>query len=165
MNQLFQAWLKEKYHKDPHKGLDGISPETAWLTDSQPLRFPEMAQLQEAFLHTETRMVDKTGCISFGGSLYEVGMKLIGRKVEVLYDPAWTEEVEIHHPDFAPFPARKLQVGENCKQARELPDCLQVPTDRSRMLDGLKEKAQKEKVNRGHATDFSQLAVEVTGHV
>ena len=165
LNQLFEAWLREKYHKDAHRGLEGISPETAWLTDSHPLRFPDLPALQEAFLHTETRSVDKTGCISFNGSPYEVGMKLIGRKVEVLYDPTWTEEVEIHHPDFAPFKAKRLTIGEDCSHRKEMPDAVRISVDHSRMLDALKAKAQKAKTSKGHATDFSGMAREVAKHV
>ncbi len=169
LNEVFQAWLQEKYHKEPHSGLKGISPLTAWRTDRHAIRIPRQDELREAFLHTETRTVDKTGCISFNGQQYEVGLKLIGRKVEVLYDPTWQDEVEIHHKDFAPFRARRLAIGENCQQAKEVPQTFLKPTDHSRLLDGLKQKhqdqAEQAKAVRGHATDFSNLVEEVARHV
>ncbi len=74
--------------------------------------------LREAFLHTDERQVDKIGCINFNGAQYEVDMKLIGRKVEVLYDTTWLDEVEIHHKDFEPFRAKKLVIGENCQSTK-----------------------------------------------
>lgn len=166
LNGAFRAWLDGTYHKDPHAGLGGMSPRSAWLMDTRMVFFPEADALREAFLHTETRAVDKTGCISFNGTQYEVGMKLIGRKVEVLYDPTWQDEVEIHHPDFPPLRAKRLAIGENCKQKKELSENFAVETDHSRLLDGLKKsEAELAKEARGHATDFSDLAKEALGHV
>lgn len=60
----------------------------------------------------------RAGCINFNGAQYEVGMKLIGRKVEVLYDATWTDEIELHHKDFKPFKAHKLVIGENCQGSK-----------------------------------------------
>ena len=166
LNASFRAWLDGTYHKDPHAGLSGMSPETAWRMDTRLVFFPDQDALREAFLHTETRSVDKTGCISFNGTQYEVGRKLIGRKVEVLYDPTWQEEVEIRHPDFPPFRAKKLTIGENCKQEKELSENFKVETDHSRLLDGLKKtEVEQAKAGHGHATDFSGLAKEVLAHV
>lgn len=166
LNASFRAWLDGTYHKDPHAGLSGMSPETAWRMDTRLVFFPDQDALREAFLHTETRSVDKTGCISFNGTQYEVGRKLIGRKVEVLYDPTWQEEVEIRHPDFPHFRAKKLTIGENCKQEKELSENFKVETDHSRLLDGLKKtEVEQAKAGHGHATDFSGLAKEVLAHV
>lgn len=39
LNHYLAVWLKEKYRKDPHAGLSGISPETACSTDKRPLCF------------------------------------------------------------------------------------------------------------------------------
>ena len=87
--------------------------------------------------------------------------------MEVCYDPTWQEEVEIHHKDFAPFRAHRLAIGENCQQAKEVPQEFKKPTDHSRLLDALRHqsKAETAKAARGHATDFSNLVEEVTRHV
>ena len=167
LNANFRAWLQSQYQKAPHGGLKGMSPLTAWQLDRHMVRLPFEDELREAFLHTEARTVDKTGCISFNGQQYEVGLKLIGRQVEVCYDPTWQEEVEIHHKDFAPFRAHRLAIGENCQQAKEVPQEFKKPTDHSRLLDALRHqsKAETAKAARGHATDFSNLVEEVTRHV
>jgi putative transposase len=110
--------------------------------------------------------VDKTGCINFNGAQYEVGMKLIGRKVEVLYDTTWTDEVEIHHKDFKPFKAHKLVIGENCQGSKTVVPSLTKKPSSSRLLTGLKQKAEKAKaVPVTHATRFSGLTEEVREHV
>ncbi|WP_094605467.1 DDE-type integrase/transposase/recombinase [Sporomusa silvacetica] len=164
LNHYLDLWIQEKYHKDSHAGLDGVSPETAYLTDKKPLRFPDIEACREAFLHTEEREVDKTGCISFNGSKYEVGMKLIGRKVEVLYDPTWKDELEIHHSDFPAFKAKRLQIGENCRQVELFPEKPEkVTVQSSRMLEGLENKSVQPKTTV--ATSFSSMAKELTLNV
>jgi len=115
-----------------------ISPETAFKTDSKPLTYLDAIKCAEAFLHTKDRQVDKTGCISFDGSKYEVGMDLIGRKVEIYYDPLWTDEIGIHHKDKNPYKVKRLEIGENCVVKTKLPDYLTETIPKSsRMLDGL----------------------------
>ncbi len=63
----------------------------------KPVRFVDAETLAHAFLHSENRKVDKSGCISFMGKKYEVGLLFIGRKVQVVYDPADITEVTIEH--------------------------------------------------------------------
>ncbi|MNC52608.1 hypothetical protein D3C81_1484400 [compost metagenome] len=53
--------------------------------------------LADAFLHSEKRKVDKSGCISFMNRKYEVGLTVIGCTVEVVYDPADTTELTIEY--------------------------------------------------------------------
>lgn len=138
LNHLLEVWIDEFYHKKPHTSLGDISPEVAFKTDSRALIFPDAAACTEAFLHTEERQVDKTGCINFCGSKYEVGMDLIGRKVEVYYDPIWMNEIEIHHKDKQPFKAKRLEIGENCGYQHSLPEHIQIKkAESSRLLDGL----------------------------
>lgn len=144
LNKALDIWIKEYYHKNPHSGLDGLTPEVAFRGDKRALKFAEDDELREAFLHTEERTVDKIGCISFGGKKYEVGMHLIGRAVDVYYDPTWTNEVEIHHNDFTPFKAKQQVIGENCYSKAKLPDAVTPLTSNgSRLLKALGEKEQK----------------------
>jgi hypothetical protein len=83
--------------------------------------------------------VDKTGCVSFGGQHYEVGLAYIGRKVEVRYDPSWTEELEIVHEQSEPFIVKKLVIGNNCGATQSLPEHMRTdPPETSRMLEALK---------------------------
>ncbi|MBS7528868.1 DDE-type integrase/transposase/recombinase, partial [Fusibacter paucivorans] len=111
LNDALNLWIEGYYHQNAHSSLDGLSPKIAFEKDKRALRFVNAADLTEAFLHTETRKVDKTGCISFDGKAYDVGTKLIGRSVEVKYDPTWKTEVEIHHKDFEPFKAGIQEIG------------------------------------------------------
>jgi len=138
LNDLLQLWIQDHYHKTPHHGLSGITPETAFKTDKRPLRFVDANTLKEAFLHTEERKVDKTGCISFEGKKFEVGLQFIGRKVSVHYDPSWTREVEIHPPGGKPFLAKEQVIGEHCGTRAGLPEPMTaIKPESSRLLDGL----------------------------
>lgn len=100
LNHFWQIWLDEYYHKRPHEGLatyykdlgmnipeGGITPEQEWNRDSKSLTFLDTNVVTEAFLHHEKRTVDNSGCISFKGKSYDVGVSLVGHKVEISYDP------------------------------------------------------------------------------
>jgi transposase InsO family protein len=165
LNDLLKLWISEHYHKAPHHGLSGITPETAFKTDKRSLRFIDMKTLKEAFLHTEERKVDKTGCISFEGKKYEVGLQLLGRKVSVHYDPSWADEVEIHHPDFEPFLAKEQVIGEHCGARSELPERMTpLKPESSRLLEGLNKANISGRTKKEVAVVFRKNR-EVTDHV
>ena len=141
LNEALALWIQEYYHKNPHSALDGLSPGTAFSSDKRRLTFVAAEELKAAFLHTETRQVDKTGCINFDGKKYDVGVRLIGQKVEVYYDPTWRDEVEIHHRDVEPFKAKEQVIGENCGYTTELPGQISMlEAQESRLLKGLMKK-------------------------
>ncbi len=158
LNKLLSVWIQEYYHKNAHYGLGDISPGTAFITDKRPLAFLDVEKIKEAFLHTQVRQVDKTGCIHFNGKKYEVGLSLMGRKVEIHYDSSWTEEVEIHHKDIKPFKAKELQIGSNCGIRAELPEGLKtLHTESSRLLDGLNKANTTNRTRSVIATSFRKI--------
>ncbi|MED4403970.1 DDE-type integrase/transposase/recombinase [Metabacillus fastidiosus] len=125
LNDLFQVWLEECYQLKTHAGLeDGKSPLEAFRGDAKPLRFADMRLIADAFLHAETRKVDKSGCISFQDQKYEVGLAFIGCKVDVVYNPADLEELRIEYEGHEPFMVRKLIIGERAGQRTDLPETL-----------------------------------------
>ena len=165
LNRLLKLWIDDHYHKTPHHGLGGITPEVAFKTDKRSLKFIDMRTLTEAFLHSEERTVDKTGCISFEGKRYEVGLQLIGRKVEVHYDPSWANEIEIHHPDFVPFMAKEQVVGEHCGTRSGLPQRMTpLKPESSRFLDGLNKANISGRTRQDVAVVFRKNR-EVSDHV
>jgi hypothetical protein len=94
-NHLFDVWLTECYHSKEHSGINA-TPESAYKSSKTPLRFLTAETVARAFLHSEKRKVDKSGCISFRSRKYEVGVVyefclvhakfLIGRTVDVVYE-------------------------------------------------------------------------------
>ena len=135
-NQLFAVWLEECYQHRPHSGLESqISPAAAYQGDRNALKYIDPEVVAKAFLHCEERKVDKSGCISFEGRKYEVGLPFMGCKVDVIYDPADTSELTIEHEGHQPFRARQLTIGERAGQRPLMPEHLQrEPADASRLL-------------------------------
>jgi transposase InsO family protein len=156
-NELLDVWLDEYYHKNGHAGLGGISPSIAFGTDSRALSFVSEEKLREAFLHTETRKVDKTGCVSFLGDLYEVGLAYIAQKIEIKFDASWDGEILACPAGAAPFTAKKLVISSNCGVGAELPEWMKTkPADTSRMLTALKKEHGKREGVGGVATSFKE---------
>jgi transposase InsO family protein len=165
-NELLHLWLDEYYHKRIHSSLSGISPATAFGTDTRPLRFPSAEQLRDAFLHTETRRVDKTGCLSLGGHRYEAGLAYVGRKVDIRFDPSWTEEIEVLQEQSGPFIAKRLVIGANCGARRQIPESMRIaPPQTSRMLDALKKERELGRPPSAIATTFKAFWEGAGGNV
>ena len=93
--------------------------------DSRPLTFLDAGIVAEAFLHHETRLVDKSACISFQGREYETKPSLIGYKVEISYDPMSPEVIRVGYPGLAPFAAEPVKIGAFCSKAPALPVSMQ----------------------------------------
>ena len=85
LNRLFTAWCETVYHARPH-GETGQPPMDRWLAGA-PFPVPEPAQLREAFLWSENRLVRKDATIRLFGGAYETDPVLAGRKVECVFDP------------------------------------------------------------------------------
>ncbi|WFF71808.1 DDE-type integrase/transposase/recombinase [Proteiniclasticum sp. QWL-01] len=146
MNERFWIWLEECYQNKPHTALNGTTPHQAYNLDPRPLKYLPAEKVANAFLHAETRKVDKSGCINFGGAKYEVGLPYVARSVEVVYDPSNTEELSIEYQDDKPFVVRKLVIGERVAPKPQLPEFLTpVKPTSSRLLDGAQKQNQKRK--------------------
>lgn len=159
LNHLFWVWLDECYQNKPHSGLNNnISPNVAYRSDKKPLRFLEPQVITDAFLHCEERKVDKSGCISFDGRKYEVGLKFIGFTVNVVYDPADTEEVIIAYQNHPEFRAKRLAIGEHTAPRPKLPETMQKqPAQTSRLLTAAENQNKKRKANQPVAISYRSV--------
>jgi putative transposase len=153
LNDKFNAWLNQCYTKATHSGI-GTTPEIAFKSDSMPLRFIEQALLARVFLHCETRRVDKSGCISFVGKKYDLGVKYIGRTVDIVYDPANTSVLTIEIPGELPFSVYEVQVGEHVRSRPQRPASA-VKVKHSRLLSAVTEKYKANTVERRRAISYS----------
>jgi putative transposase len=156
LNELFEVWLSEFYQNKPHSALgEKITPEMAYRSDRKALRFIAPDVLTDAFLHCETRKVDKSGCISFMDQKYEVGLSFIGRQVDVIYDPANIEELTIEYEGYTPWKATKLQIGEKAGKRPTFPPQFQAhEADSSRLLKAAEQKHQERTNEQVHAIAF-----------
>jgi len=167
LNQLFAVWLEECYQHKPHTGIEGqLSPAVAYRSDRKTLKYIDPEILASAFLHCEERKVDKSGCISFAGNKYEVGLTLIGCKVDVIYDPADVSELTIEYEGHQPFKARQLVIGERAGQRPPLPEHLQKePADSSRLLQAAAKKNQERKETQSPAVSYRSVRKGGEGRV
>ena len=179
LNRYWTIFLEEYYQKDPHHGIaeyyesmgidipaEGITPEQEWNRDTRALRFLDTGLVAEAFLHHETRKVDKGACISFRGKKYETKTSLIGFKVEISYDPESPEIVTVRYPGMLPFRAKPLRIGEYCDQKPALPaSMLSVEPETSRFLDGLEKRHEESEKRRADAISFGAYRKEVAPDV
>ena len=156
LNERFDAWLSECYQNKPHAAFEGkVSPETAFRSDRKALRFVEAQTLTNAFLHAETRKVDKSGCISFMNQKYEVGLTFIGCQVDVIYDPADVSQVTIEYKDHQPWIAKPLVIGEQTGKRPKLPEHIsKIPVDHSRLLDAAAKQHEQRKEQQTPAISF-----------
>ncbi|MFF3404491.1 DDE-type integrase/transposase/recombinase [Streptomyces sp. NPDC002659] len=85
MNRLFTAWVENVYHRRGHSET-GLAPLARWM-EGAPFPVPAPADLAEAFRWSEHRTVSKTGLVSLHGNRYQVDPALVGRRVELVFDP------------------------------------------------------------------------------
>lgn len=137
LNGRFDVWLSECYQHKPHSALpDHTSPAVAFRKDPKPLRFVEAETLTHAFLHCESRKVDKSGCISFMSQKYEVGLTFMGYTVDVVYDPTDLTTLTIEYEGHSPWKAYPLQIGERAGKRPSMPEHMgEKTTDHSRLLN------------------------------
>jgi putative transposase len=87
LNQLFTAWLHQKYHRSVHSET-GATPAARYHAAGRiPLPRPDPALLRRAFLWREQRRVTACATVSLHGNRYEVDTALAGRMVDLLFCP------------------------------------------------------------------------------
>lgn len=167
LNNWFQIWLRECHQSKPHSALgETTSPEMAYRSDTKSLRFVEAQTLANAFLHSEDRKVDKTGCISFMGKKYEVGLLFMGRKIQVVYDPANITEVTIETEGYPAWKARELVIGERTGKRPTLPHHLLPETaSTSRLLRGAEQQYEQTQARLAPAVSYRTVHKGDSTHV
>jgi len=93
LNTLFTAWVETVYHRRVHSET-GQSPLERWSAIGT-VNLPSQAQLREAFLWSERRTVTKTATVNLHGNHYEVDTALVGRRVELVFDPFDLTGIEV----------------------------------------------------------------------
>lgn len=102
LNRLFTAWTETRYHRSVHSET-GQTPldrwEAGWNRLGATPAMPAGADLTEAFLWSEYRVVTKTATVSLHNNTYQVDPGLVGRKVELVFSPFDLETIEVRYQD------------------------------------------------------------------
>jgi transposase InsO family protein len=89
LNELFRQWLENDYHRQSHRGIDKECPLDRWVRTSNHVRRLSDDDLdRKVFLLHDRRRVGKTGLIRWGGRFLETSRALVGKKVDLYYDPS-----------------------------------------------------------------------------
>ena len=115
LNQLFAAWVETVYHHATHSET-GATPLERLAAAPLPA-VPDPAQLREAFLWSETRMVTKTATVSMHANTYEVDAALVGRKVELVFDPFDLAVIEVRWNNRPMGVAVPVKIGRHAHPA------------------------------------------------
>lgn len=153
LNRLFSAWLEVVYHRRVHTET-GQTPLERFDAAGAPL-LPTPALLREAFLWSVQRTVTKTATVSLHGNQYEVDPALVGRKIELVFDPFDLTRIEVRY-QHRPFgTAIPLVIGRHThpQAERQVP-----PPPAPTGIDYLKLLAEKRDAELGgHRIDYSSL--------
>ncbi|MDR2453747.1 MAG: DDE-type integrase/transposase/recombinase [Bifidobacteriaceae bacterium] len=88
LNSLFDAWLAQVYHRAVND-TTGQAPADRWEAGwarATPRR-ATLEEIAEAFKWSAARRVRRDGTVLLEGNAYEVDPSLVGRRVELVYDP------------------------------------------------------------------------------
>jgi len=160
LNKLYDVWMQECYLNIPHSALSGKTPHACYQSDTHELRLLSSDVIADAFLSCEQRKVDKGGCISFCGQKYEVelGLSIIHRKVDVVYDPADISVVTIECEGFPPCTAKPLVITTHSAKKPKLPERFEkTEAASSRLLDAATKKNEERQALRRTAISFADV--------
>jgi putative transposase len=93
LNRLFTAWVEQVYHRRTHSET-GQQPLERWLAGA-PFPTPTPDALREAFRWSELRKVAKTATVSLQSNTYNVDASLVGRQVELVFDPFDLTDIDV----------------------------------------------------------------------
>ena len=110
LNRYFAVWVEQVYHRRVHRGT-GQSPMERWTSGPSALRAaPDPDSLRQAFLWSAHRQVTKTRTVSLHGNTYEVDPWLVGRRVELRYDPSDLATITVFYNDEPQSHATPLEI-------------------------------------------------------
>jgi putative transposase len=115
LNQLFAAWVETVYHRAVHSETK-MTPLERFAAGGTPV-YPSAEELHEAFLWSETRTVTKTATVSLFANTYEVDAALVGRKIELVFDPFDLTRVQARWANRPMGPAVPVVIGRHAHPA------------------------------------------------
>jgi putative transposase len=149
LNRLFTAWVETIYHRRVHSET-GHPPLARWHVGG-PFPLPTPAALAEAFLWETQRTVTKTALVSLQGNTYQVDPLLVGRRVELVFDPFDLTTVAVRVRGVPAGTAIPHRIGRHShvKARPETPPDPPAPTgiDYARLIDAAHHAELAEGVN------------------
>ena len=123
LNDRFEAWSEQVANRRLHAETRR-APIERWQAGGPP-RAAEPARLREAFLWVATRRVTKTATVSLEANQYSVDPALVGRRVELRYDPADLTLIEVFFAGRPAGVATPFVIGRHTH--RQVPQAARPP--------------------------------------
>jgi putative transposase len=156
MNRLFEAWVEVVYHHQIHSET-GVAPIERFLDGGAPA-LPSPADLHEAFLWSAVRVVTKTAQVSLHGNSFEVDAALVGRKVELIFDPFDLTDIEVRYEGRPMGSAVPVRISRHV-HPKARPEAAPVATPTGIDYLGLVAKKREAELS-GRRIDYAALAKE-----
>jgi putative transposase len=115
LNDRFTAWAERVANTRVHAETDTTPIER--FTAGGPHRYADPDLLRDAFRWSVTRVVTRTATVSLTGNRYTVEPALVGRRVELRFDPEDLSRVEVWHERRSFGPAVPFVVGRHVHRA------------------------------------------------
>jgi transposase InsO family protein len=97
LNDAFQKWLRDNYHHELHHGINARPVDRYQISiRDYPRKRIDEESLDEFFLVTIERVVNKDCTVSMHGIYYEVPPQFIGRRVELKFSQDHPSEVFLY---------------------------------------------------------------------
>ena len=156
LNDLFAAWAEQVANRRLHAET-GQAPIERFEA-SGPHRQAEPERLREAFRWSVTRKVTRTATVPLEGNQYAVDPSLVGRRVELRYDPEDLTRIDIFYEGRSAGVATPFVIGRHTHRA--VPQAARpAPAPTGVDYLGLVAAAHEEAASTGTKVDFTQLAI------
>jgi putative transposase len=125
LNDSFTAWAEQvantRVHAETHE-----TPIARFLAAGPPA-LPDQALVREAFRWSATRLVTKTATVSLFSNRYEVEPFLVGKKVELRFDPEDLSQIDVFVSGEWICPAVPFRIGRHVHPS--VPQAPQPPAE------------------------------------
>ncbi|HLG66694.1 MAG TPA: DDE-type integrase/transposase/recombinase [Acidimicrobiales bacterium] len=156
LNDLFCAWAEQVANRRVH--AETLMTPLARFEAGGPPRQVDPERLKEAFRWSVTRKVTRTATVPLEGNAYAVDPALVGRRVELRYDPEDLTQIAVYFEGRPAGTATPFVVGRHVHRA--VPQA-QRPVAPPTGIDFLQmvAAAHDEEAGTAGLVDFSQLEI------
>jgi len=156
LNDLFSAWAEQVCNRRVH--AETKETPIARFERGGPHRQADPEKLQDAFRWSITRKVTRTATVPLEGNHYAVDPSLVGRRIELRYDPEDLSHLDVFFEGRPAGVAIPFVIGRHTH--RSVPQAAR-PQPEPTGIDylGLVAAAHEEAAGTGQKVDFSQLAM------
>jgi len=94
LNQRYFKWLEDDYKRKSHKGLNGLTPHDAFMSQISHVNLVNnIDRINENFLLRISRKIQPDATTQIQNILYETDSRFSGKRVEIRYEPEWLNDV------------------------------------------------------------------------